>query len=91
MEKMFDTQRKNDKNVISEIQNESDALLEKFDTIFTILKSSEDVFTNELFKSKNIFITKLNNLLHEISQIKMSHDKKLDEIFKKMKPLKIVY
>ena len=91
MEKMFDTQRKNDKNVISEIQNESDALLEKFDTIFTILKSSEDVFTNELFKSKNILITKLNNLLHEISQIKMSHDKKLDEIFKKMKPLKIVY
>ena len=82
-EKIMDTQKMFDENVTSKIKNESDSLLEKFDTIFTILKSNEDVFTNELLKTKEILITKLNALLSEISQCKISQNKNFNEIFKR--------
>ena len=79
IEQLVDSKKNFDKD-ISKVKNENHNILEKFDTIFAILKSNEDVFKNELFKSKDILITKLNSLLYEITQIKKN---KLDEIFKK--------
>ena len=86
-EKILDTQKMFSKNVTSKIKNENDNLIEKFDTIFTILKSNEDVFTNELLKNKEILMTKLNDLLSEISQCKISQNKKFNEIFERNKSI----
>ena len=72
-----------DKNVISEISSKNNELLDKFDIIFTILKSNEDLFMNEMSKSKNVLISKINDLLYEIKQIKIYQNEKNDQILNK--------